>query len=168
MRNKVLLILIAVLTLNSHAQEKKEDSIEFLPVLEEGYSRVIVELPEIKGKEQLYQVELFAGKEMGTDRCNTYALIGDFSEETMEEMGHKYFYVRTQGQVVKSMKDCPEGETKKQFVYFASHLVPYSSKAPIVVCVPKGFDIRYRIWQTDDHKISVEKLSGGEHTREKE
>lgn len=165
MRNKVLLILTAVLTLNMHAQEKKEGSIETLPAVEEGYSRVLIELPEIKGKEQLYQVELFAGKEMETDRCNTYALMGEFSEETMEGTGHKYFYARTQGQVVKSMKDCPEGETKKQFVCFACHLIPYSSKVPIVVCVPNGFDIRYRIWQTDDRKISVEKLPGGEHTK---
>ena len=41
----------------------------------------------------------------------------------------------------------PEGASSvKKFVTAPSLLVPYNSRLPIVVYVPEGYEVRYRIW----------------------
>jgi len=48
---------------------------------------------------------------------------------------------------------CPPDEQPKQtFVAVRSQqaLVRYNSKLPLVVYVPEGFEVRYRVWQAGD------------------
>ena len=46
-------------------------------------------------------------------------------------------------------KACPDGEVREAFVRvsFENPFVPYDSSSPLVVYVPQGFVVHYRIWQ---------------------
>jgi ecotin len=45
----------------------------------------------------------------------------------------------------------PEGAPKvTQFVTTAPLLIPYNSRLPIVVYIPEGYEVRYRIWTAPD------------------
>ena len=52
----------------------------------------------------------------------------------------------------------PEGAPKvKAFVTAAPLQIRYNSRLPIVVYVPEGYEIRYRIWQASETTSAAEK-----------
>ena len=50
------------------------------------------------------------------------------------------------------MMACPEEEKRSAFVAvnLDDPFVSYNSKLPIVVYVPEGFVVRYRVWSADN------------------
>ena len=49
-------------------------------------------------------------------------------------------------------KGCPPGYVNKMQFVFGSKIIPYDSRIPIVIFVPKSFEVKYRIIQ--DNKPS--------------
>jgi ecotin len=49
------------------------------------------------------------------------------------------------------MMACPEEEKRRIFVavHLDDPMLRYNSKLPVVVYVPDGFSVRYRIWSAD-------------------
>jgi ecotin len=53
----------------------------------------------------------------------------------------------------------PGAEKVDRFVTLGGkpYLIRYNSKLPVVVYVPEGFEVRYRIWRADPEGKAVEK-----------
>jgi len=96
------------------------------------------------------KVEIMVGKTWETD-CNRLEFEGYFSTEK-DKLGHWYYKFK-EGKLIGTLKHCPDVR-QMQFVY-SSKTIPFDSRFPIVVSVPKSFEVKYRIWQNG--KSSEEK-----------
>jgi ecotin len=99
--------------------------------------------------EDLRKVELLVGKTMEID-CNLHSLSGTLERQTIIGWGYSYHILRNAGGPGASTRmACPPGEEKKEafvLVRGDEQLLRYNSKLPMVIYVPTGFEVRYRIW----------------------
>jgi len=113
-----------------------------------GMSRFVIELDhKERNQEQNFRVELVAGREMQTDGVNLHRLGGHIEALPLKGWGYTYYEVTAEEAVISTMMAAPEGSPKvSQFVTTAPKLIRYNSRLPIVVYVPEGYELRYRIW----------------------
>lgn len=121
------------------------------PKAEEGMVRYVL-LLEPKEDESLCRVELQVGKVIETDGVNKYGFGGEIEKETIKGWGYTKYVVKEGSfdHAFSTRIGVPAGQPKvKKFVTVGGGplLVRYNSKLPIVVYVPAGGEVRYRIWQ---------------------
>lgn len=140
-------LLFLFIIIGGMAQEK-ESKITY-PAPQEGWEKVVVDLPVTKKDLKEHRVEFTVGFEMETDLCNPYSLIGDWTEYEVKGTELIYFIASTKGQVVKTMGECPTDKKISQFVGLKSSSVVYNGEQPLVVYIPEGYQLRYRLWSAD-------------------
>ena len=118
------------------------------PKSQVGFQRYVIHVPST-GSDDNYQVELIAGKTAKID-CNVHRLNGNIAEKDLSGWGYTYYEFTTQGQMVSTMMACPNQPETEKFVTGATKLVRYNSRLPIVVFVPKGYELKYRLWKAQD------------------
>ena len=111
--------------------------------------RFVIALPvKQRGEEESLKVELIVGKEMMTDGVNLVRLANTIEARTLKGWGYSYYEVTGSSQVLSTLMAPPEGTPRvRQFVAGAPILIRYNSRLPIVVYVPEGLDLRYRVWR---------------------
>lgn len=150
------LSLLICFTISANAQSKNtaNDMLKPFPQAEAGMERHVIELPK-KSNEADYKVEIIPGKTMSVD-CNNHRLMGTLSEKDLQGWGYNYYEFASDGQTASTMMFCNE-PNKTKFITGQTITIDYNSKLPIVVYVPKGFDVKYRIWKAGKELNSVEK-----------
>ena len=142
------LITLFVLVLFASVSFADSDVMKPYPLPEAGYDRMVIHLEPLTN-EDLSKVELLIGKIMEVD-CNLHSLSGMLERETIVGWGYSYYILRNAGGPATSTRmACPPGEEKKDaFVQVRGdgQLLRYNSKLPIVVYVPTGIEVHYRIW----------------------
>lgn len=141
-------IFFVMVTSGLIAQESKAGS-HIYPKAKEGMEQVIIDLPKVKSETLEYRVEFSVGKDMETDLCNPYTLIGEWIDKQVEDSELVYFIASTKGQVVKAMNPCKNDKVKTQFVGIKSRFLEYKNNQQLVVYVPEGYQLRYRVWNSD-------------------
>lgn len=141
------------LTVGVVAQEK--DKKVLFPSPQDGWERVEVDLPAIKKGMGEYRVEFTAGFEMETDMCNPYSLIGEWVENVVKNTDLVYYIASTKGQVVKAMNECPSEKMKSQFVGLKSNSMLHNGGQSLVVYIPEGYQLRYRLWSAEKDWNSI-------------
>ena len=104
---------------------------------------------EKKVNETRLTVEIMPGKTMLVD-CNSHSFWGEFLEKK-DEHGYPY-HVFKDPSFGGTRKGCPPGYVNRMQFVFGSKIIPYDSRIPIVIFVPKSFEVKYRIIQ--DNKPS--------------
>lgn len=149
MKKITLLTIIAAIfvSLNMSAQvnptQEAMDNLKPYPEAIDSLERYVIYLDK-QADESLFDIELIAGKTMEVD-CNRHRLMGQFSEETVQGWGYNYYVFETEGQIMSTMMMCPAPKTKK-FVSGESLSVRYNSRLPLVVYLPKGYELKYKVW----------------------
>ena len=110
-----------------------------------GHQRHVIELPALPD-EDAHKLELIGGKAMTVD-CNSRGMDGRFEARDVPGWGYSYWVLQSQGQVHSTMMMCPPGSAKPGFVQAEPLLVRYNSKLPVVVFVPEGMQLRWRVWR---------------------
>jgi ecotin len=141
-----LAILALGLSLNAFAATSADDPAKPWPAAAEGYSRHIVELPQLPD-EAGHRVELIAGRTMEVD-CNLHRLGGHWQQKTVEGWGYDYYELDKVGPALSTMMACPEDSIRQVFVQVGGEamLVRYNSRLPLVIYAPDDIEVRYRIW----------------------
>ena len=139
------LLLLAYLPL--HAQTDKKDNIHMFPEAKEGYIRYVIEVPKTQN-DYNHKVELLIGKNTIAD-CNQRSLWGKIEEVSLKGWGYKYIEIRDIQSGPTTMMQCPE-PPKEKFLTIRDDLRRYNSRLPIVVYVPTGYEVRYRIWNAEE------------------
>lgn len=141
------------------AATKSTQSIENLkpfPQAGEGYERFVFHVPERSAEEDCL-VSLIIGKTVKTDPVNRMGLAGTIEAQTISGWGYTYYKVESEGQLFGTlMAPPPEAKKVERFVEIRSKLGPirYNSKLPYVVIVPKGFKVKYRIWNAGEIEVA--------------
>ena len=140
----VFCIVLGSMTLS--AEPTKKDNIHMFPQAQEGYERHVVEVPKSENDYDR-RVELLIGKNMMVD-CNHHSFYGEITSVTLEGWGYIYLEVEKIESGATTMMACPEPKTEK-FISIRDELRRYNSRLPMVIYVPKGYEVRYRIWSAD-------------------
>lgn len=116
------------------------------PEAKDGQERILINLPKLE-KEGDYEIELFVGKWAEVD-CNRHSLMGEFEETTIEGWGYNYFTFKSEGDMMSTRMACPNQELERKLINAQSVKVRYSSKFPIVIFVPEGYTVNYKLWNS--------------------
>ena len=123
-----------------------DDDLEPYPPAEAGYERMVFRLPAAENEND-HKVEVMVGKTMEVD-CNQTAFRGSLESQVISGWGYTYYRVPQISGPVTTLMACPEDEKAERFVSVRGEgfLLRYNSRLPVVVYVPSGFEVRYRVW----------------------
>ena len=124
------------------------------PEAEAGMTRLVIVLPDMPPEESNYSLELVAGKVMATDGVNQVRMDTSLTAKNLEGWGYTCYEMAGGGRVSSTLMAVPEGTPEVQrFVGGTPLTVRYNSRLPVVVYVPTGFELRYRIWAAADEYL---------------
>jgi ecotin len=141
-----LLTVLAVLSVTLLAEGA--DNMKAYAPAPEGMVRYVLNLPP-KADESLLKVELIVGKNVMLDGQNRYFFSGKIEETTIEGWGFPRYDVKTLGVMGGTLMGVDPNLPKvNRFVTLGGdpYLIRYNSRLPVVVYVPEGAEVRYRIW----------------------
>ena len=126
------------------------DPMQAFPPAEAGFERKVIHLPQVDNPD-LYRVQLLPGKMMEVD-CNTRSMGGQLQKETAKGWGYDYWVLPEVKSGINTMMACSPNTPKTQkFVsIYSEELHRYNPRLPIVVYVPEGIELRYRIWSAKE------------------
>lgn len=120
-------------------------------------ARHVIRLAEEKD-ESLLKVELIVGQTETLDPVNQYFFAGQIEPETVLGWGYTRYVVSELGPLAGTrMAVDPRAEKTERFVPLGGepYLIRYNSRLPVVVYVPAGAEVRYRIWRADPGSIAA-------------
>lgn len=144
-----LAFAFASISISALAQNNHKVDISIFPKPEKGFRQFVIEVPQ-SSNDVNRKIELFVGKEMETDGCNNYNLMGEYKTKELTGWGYSYFKYESKGDVMSTMIGCPDLPKKQKFVTGQGHMTDYNGKLPIVIYVPDGMEVRYKIYQADN------------------
>lgn len=120
------------------------------PKAPEGMERKVILLPhKERGEEDGFQVEIVVGRTIVTDGINRYALGGELREVDIPGWGFTYWEAEGRLDAPLQTRIGGEAEPRPQFVAGPRRMVRYNSRLPLVVMVPAGCEVRWRVWKAD-------------------
>lgn len=150
---RILLLAASLALLSACAQQptaqasdpEVAQALQAFPQAEPGYRRHVIVLPPRNDEDQR-RVELTGGKVMPVD-CNVHGMDGQFNQQDVQGWGYTYWTLESEQQVRSTMMMCPDNRKHDAFVQTESVLIRYNSRLPVVVFVPEGLSLRWRIWE---------------------
>lgn len=135
------------------------DLLKAFPAAEAGMARHVLQLPR-QDDESAFRVELIVGKTLQLDPHNRYFFGGSLQEEAIPGWGYTRYRLAALGPLAGTLMAVdPNAPKVARFITLGGepHLVRYNSRLPIVVYVPQGVEVRYRIWQAGAETRAMEK-----------
>ena len=135
------------------------DNLKAFPPADDGMVRFVLQLPA-QHDESLLKVELLVGKTVQTDARNRYFFGGKIEKETIKGWGFTLYKVGRLGPMAGTLMAVDPNEPKvERFITLGGdpYVIRYNSKLPIVVYVPDGVEVRYRIWTVGVETKTVER-----------
>jgi ecotin len=153
----VVIIALAVFSASAFGAEHPE--LKAFPPAREGMERFVIVLQhKERGEEDNFQVEIIVGKEMLTDGVNRVRLGNTIEPRPLPGWGYTYYEVTGSSATMSTMMAPPPGAPMVTTFVTATPLhVRYNSRLPIVVYVPTGYEVHYRIWQAPGTAEKAEK-----------
>ncbi len=134
------------------------DNMKAFKPAEKGMTRHVLHLPKLDD-ESAAKVELIVGKVVMTDGVNRHFFGGQIEAENIRGWGFTRYLVKEIGPMAGTLMAPPPGAPKvERFVKLGGspYLIRYNSKLPVVVYVPKGAEVRYKIWSADGKGKPIE------------
>lgn len=115
----------------------------------DGKQRRVIELPKVID-ESRFMVELVPGKTELVD-CNLRSYRAPIKRATLDGWGYRYYVLGELTPGPATLKACPDGSKTRRFVRVRGEglMLPYNSQRPLVVYVPEGLQLKYRVWRAD-------------------
>ncbi|SMG40922.1 ecotin [Sphingobacterium psychroaquaticum] len=126
---------------------KQDPSI--FPKPEAGYKQMVIEVPH-SDNDNNKKIEFTIGKMMEVDKCNTHRLQGSLEEKPLEGWGYNYYVFKSNGGAASTLMACPDNERVLKFVSAGPTVTNYNGRLPIVIYVPEGYDVQFRIFKAED------------------
>ena len=159
MKRLVISLHLGVVVVMASVLEGAEHKyLKAFPAAGEGMTRYVINLPDKqRGEDNNYRVEITVGKKMLTDGVNQVRMGGKIEAKPLKGWGFTYYEVEKFGPAASTRIGVPADRPKVEtFVPMPSITIPYNSRIPLVVYVPEGGEVRYRIWKAADRFESAE------------
>ena len=140
-----------ILTFVTAVLAQAADNMQAFPTAEEGMVRYVLQLPE-QADESAFRVELIGGNTVRIDKENRYFLGGKIEAQTIAGWGYTRYMVSSLGPMAGTLMAIdPNLPQVDRFVSLGGepYLIRYNSRLPVVVYVPEGAEVRYRIWSAE-------------------
>jgi ecotin len=121
------------------------------PPADEGMTRYVISLPKQKD-ETSFRVELIIGKTVKTDATNSYFFGGTLETENIPGWGFDRYILRKLGPMAGTLMAVdPHAPQVERFISIGgeARFLRYNSRLPLVVYVPAGVEVRYRLWRAE-------------------
>ncbi len=141
--------IVAFSFLTAVISAQAADTMKAFPPAGEGMVRYVLQLPK-QDDESVFRVELMVGKTVAVDEANTYFFGGQIEKETIKGWGYPRYTVKKLGPMGGTLMAVdPNAPKVDRFVRLGGepYFIRYNSRLPIVVYVPEGVEVRYRIWE---------------------
>jgi ecotin len=135
------------------------DNLKAFPPPEPGMTRFVLQLPA-QADESALRVELMIGKTVQVDEHNRYFFGGTIEEQTIEGWGFTAYRVSKLGPMAGTLMAVdPNAPRVARFITLRGDpfLIRYNSRLPVVVYVPDGVEVPYRIWTAGADVRAMEK-----------
>ena len=135
------------------------DNMKAFPPAEKGMVRYVLQLPR-QDDESVFRVELVVGKTVLVDEVNKYFFGGKIEVETIKGWGFPRYIVSKLGPMAGTrIAVHPDTPKVRRFITLGGepYLIRYNSRLPIVVYVPEGVEVRYRVWNAGPEVKAIEK-----------
>ncbi|MGH8508160.1 MAG: ecotin [Gammaproteobacteria bacterium] len=135
------------------------DNMKAFPPADAGMVRYVLRLPE-QVNESAFKVELIAGKTVEVDAANRYFFAGKIEEQTISGWGFPRYILSKLGPMAGTrMAIDPNAPKVNRFITVGGepYLIRYNSRLPVVVYVPEGVEVRYRVWRAGAEAKAIEK-----------
>lgn len=134
------------------------ENLKAFPAAGDGMVRYVIALPHKERNEETdFRVELVVGKVLKTDGVNQYRLGATIEAKPLEGWGFTYYEVSKIGPPASTRMAAPPGTAPvEKFVSGQPLLIGYNSRIPIVVYVPEGAEVRFRIWSAEGEPVPAE------------
>jgi ecotin len=144
----IIVGLLSLLTWTATAEQK--DSLHPFPKADEGFKRTVIRLPKLNHEDKC-KVEIMIGKTMKVD-CNHTWFGGSLEAKDVQGWGYTYWVLPKASGPASTLMGCPDNSSHDQFVCVQGdgYLLRYNSRLPMVIYVPKDFEVRYRLWQAQE------------------
>lgn len=132
-----------------NANNETFNILESYPSSIKGYDRYVLLLtPRGKTQQQFtdLKVEIIPGVVKKVD-CNKHGLVGKIEKKTVEGYGYDYYMYKSEGKYYSTRMGCPDNSLESKFITGETEIIDYNDKMPVVIYVPNGFEIRYRVWE---------------------
>lgn len=132
---------------NLHAENLKA-----FPPAGRGMVRHVINLPAHNNEDDR-KVQLIVGKFVELEPRNTYFFSGRIEQMEIPGWGFTRYVVERLGPMAGTLMAVDSAAPKvSRFVALGGEplLIRYNSRLPIVVYVPEGAEVRYRIWSASD------------------
>jgi ecotin len=149
--------LLAMLAAAAAGQAK--DPLQAFPPADAGMVRYVLQLAA-QADEAAIKVELIVGKTVELDAQNRYFFGGRIERETIKGWGYTRYVVAKLGPMAGTrMAVDPNVPKVMRFVALGGepYLIRYNSRLPVVVYVPEGTEVRYRVWSAGPEAQAMEK-----------
>ena len=127
---------------------RSADQLTAFPAAGNGQTRHVVFLPP-QEDEFAFKVEIIVGKTELVDAHNRFFFGGALEEVEVEGWGYTRYVLKALGPLAGTMMAVSPDQPKvARFIPVGGGglIVRYNSKLPLVVYVPNGVEVRYRVW----------------------
>ena len=148
-------LICSPMVMKTHAQ----DNMKAFPPADPGMVRFVLNLPS-QEDEDAFKVELIVGKTVETDKHNRFFFGGSVEAVNIEGWGFTRYVLKDLGPMAGTLMAVEPSEPKvKRFISTGGEpkLLRYNSKLPLVVYVPEGVEVKYRLWKADPTPTAMEK-----------
>ncbi|MEB8433450.1 ecotin family protein [Cocleimonas sp. KMM 6892] len=147
-----LMLTVSPAMSQDSSQNNTHKELNAFPAATAGMERFVISLPhKERGEENAFKVELLPGKMMMTDGVNRIRLGTRIESRPLKGWGYTYYEVTGKDVGMSTMMGVPAGTQSLQtFVSGQPLTIDYNSRLPIVIYVPKGQLVKYRIWKADE------------------
>ena len=155
----ILAILLASpLSATAQTQQDLYRELKPFPPAGEGMRRfVITLLPQ--ADEDLLKVQLLVGKTVKLDPQNRYFFGGRLETETIQGWGYDRYVLKSLGPMAGTLMAVEPNVPKvDRFITLGGEpeLLRYNSRLPLVIYVPDGVEVRFRIWRGENSLKSAD------------
>jgi len=124
------------------------NDLKAFPAPEPGMQRVVIRVPAVPVPDDR-RVEVMIGRTLEVD-CNRHMLSAKVVRKVAKGWGYSYYVVSDLKGPASTMMACPPDQPKRQEFVRANvtelSWLRYNPRLPVVVYVPDGVEVRYRIW----------------------
>jgi ecotin len=131
------------------------DDLAAFPPAEAGMTRHVIRLAK-QQDETAFKVELIIGETVKTDAANRYFFSGTLETESIPGWGFDRYILRKLGPMAGTLMAVdPNAPQVERFITISeTRLIRYNSRLPMVVYVPDGVEVRYRLWRAEPEMLA--------------